>query len=70
LEYILAFSLVKRRSYRFLSFGFVIARQLSFQSAESTQLWKKLRLSIGRSFSVDGSVRKLGLGVAGTGGVL
>jgi hypothetical protein len=29
---------------------------------------KKLCLSFGRSCSVDGGVRKLGLGVAGTGG--
>jgi hypothetical protein len=31
-------------------------------------LWKKLRLSFGRSSSVGGGVRKLGFGVAGTGG--
>jgi hypothetical protein len=68
LEYILAFRLVKNRSYCSLSFGFIIARSLSFQSAESTQLWKKLRLSFGRSSSVGGGVRKLGL--AGTGGVI
>jgi hypothetical protein len=29
-------------------------------------LWKKLHLSFGRSSSVGGGVRKLGLGVAGT----
>jgi hypothetical protein len=29
---------------------------------------KKFRLSFGRSCSVEGGVRKLGLGVAGTGG--
>jgi hypothetical protein len=31
-------------------------------------LWKTLRLSFGGSSSVGGDVRKLGLGVAGTGG--
>jgi hypothetical protein len=31
-------------------------------------LWKKLRLRLGRFSYVDGGVRKLGLGVAGTGG--
>jgi hypothetical protein len=68
LEYILAFRLAKKRSYRSLYFGFIIARSFSFHSAGSTQLWKKLRLSFGRSFSVGGGVRKLGLGVAGTSG--
>jgi hypothetical protein len=33
-------------------------------------LWKKLRLSFGHSSSVGGGVRKLGLGVAGTGDVI
>ena len=42
-------------------------RSRSVQSAGSTQLWKKSRLSFGRSSSVGGGVRKLGLLVAGTG---
>ena len=46
--------------------SYIFARQ----SDESTQLWKKLRLSFGCSSSVAGGVRKLSLGVAGTGGVI
>ncbi len=43
---------------------------LSIQSAGSTQFWKVIRLRFGRSYSVAGGVRKLGLGVSGTPGVI